>query len=427
MHPSDVVTGYRAAAAKVMELLPSLSTVDLGEDDVRDPAKLAVPLRSVIAAKQLGLEGVVAPLVAQACVNVMPAKPRKPSINIDNVRVAKIVGGNVRDSQVVRGMVVLRDAEGTIKHVEGAKVAVFGVGLEASETETKGTVVLKSAEELKSYTDGEEARMEASIKAIADSGATVVVSGGSISEIALHYIEKFGLMALKIVSKFELRRLCRATGATALVKLEAPTEADLGRADVVSVQELSGRRVVVVRQDDEESAISTIVLRGATTSLLDDLERSVDGAVNAARNLCRDGRSLPGAGATETALALKLAEFAGTKTGLEQYAITKFADALEVVPRTLAENSGRSATETMSRLFAEHTAGKGAQGVLIDPESAEATVDTEEEAIHDGYAAKESALKLAADAAITVLRVDHIIMSKQAGGPKPRAPGPPDM
>jgi len=177
----------------------------------------------------------------------MPPKPRKPSINVDNVRVAKIVGGNVRDSQVVRGMVVLRDAEGTVKHVENAKVAVFGVGIEASETETKGTVVLKSAEELRNYTDGEEARMEATIKAIADSGATVVVSGGSISEIALHYIEKFGLMALKIVSKFELRRLCRATGATALVKLEAPTEADLGRADVVAVQELSGRRVVVLR------------------------------------------------------------------------------------------------------------------------------------------------------------------------------------
>ena len=103
-------------------------------------------------------------MVAKACVNVMPPKPRKPSINVDNVRVAKIVGGNVRDSQVVRGMVVLRDAEGTVKHVENAKVAVFGVGIEASETETKGTVVLKSAEELRNYTDGEEARMEATIR-----------------------------------------------------------------------------------------------------------------------------------------------------------------------------------------------------------------------------------------------------------------------
>jgi len=169
------------------------------------------------------------------------------------------------------------------------------------------------------------------------------------------------------------------------------------------------------------------VLRGATTSLLDDLERAVDGAVNAAKNLCRDGRSLPGAGATETALALALADYAGTKTGLEQYAIKKYADALEVVPRTLAENSGRSATETMSRLYAAHASGKGATGVLIDPESVEAVVDTAEALIHDGFASKESALKLASDAAITVLRVDHIIMSKQAGGPKPRAPGPPDM
>ena len=153
------------------------------------------------------------------------------------------------------------------------------------------------------------------------------------------------------------------------------------------------------------------------------VERAVDDAVNTAKTVTVDGRMLPGAGATEMELAHRVAQFGAACPGLEQYAIKRFGEALEVVPRTLAEHAGRDATETVSSLYAAHSSGKATAGVNIDDGG---LLDAKAEGILDAYVTKRSAIKLAVDAALTVLRVDQIIMAKQAGGPKPRAPGPQD-
>jgi T-complex protein 1 subunit theta len=358
----------------------------------------------------------------------MPPAGKKASINADNVRVAKLIGGSIFDSQVVKGVVVQREAEGTIKRVEKAKIAVFGCSIEASATETRGTVVIKTADDLMSYNKSEEAMMEESIKGIAAAGVKVVVAGGSISEIALHYIEKYSMMAIKVLSKFELRRLCKAVNAVAMVRVGPPMAEELGYADVVCVQELSSRLVTVFRQDsNEDSSVATIVLRGATMNALDDIERAIDDAVNVSKQICKDGRLLPGAGAIEIELAHRIAQFGAATPGLEQYAINKFAEALEVVPRILAENSGQNATDVVSALYAAHADGKKNVGVNIYAEnSTSTTLDAAANGIFDSTAVKVSAFRLASEAAMTVLRVDQIIMSKQAGGPKPRAPGPQD-
>jgi T-complex protein 1 subunit theta len=423
VHPADIVVGYRMAAKHAQEALAKCVCEELGPDDLRDAEKLAEPLTSVIAAKHLGFEHIVAPLVAEACTMVMPPHPRRPVVKVDNVRTAKLIGGSITDSQVIRGLVILRDTEGTVKFANKAKVAVYGVGIEAADTETKGTVVLKSAEELKAFSRSEEAMMEEAIKGLADAGVKVAISGGSISEIAMHFLEKYEIMVLKIMSKFELRRICSATGATALVRLGVPTEEEMGYVDSISVQELSSRRVTVLTQEDEDSKIATIVMRGATSSLLDDLERAVDDAVHTAKTLCKDGRLTPGAGATETAMSLSVQEFAKGIPGLEQYAINKYAEALEVVPKTLAGNAGKDSTDALSSLYAAHT--EGAVGTGVDIETG-GIKDAIEARILDAYLTKANALRLASDAAITVLRVDQIIMSKQAGGPKPREMQAPD-
>ena len=327
VHPADIVIGYKLASARALEAVDAAVCSTLTAADIRDPKKLAVPLKAVIAAKHYGFEHIIAPLVAEAAVAAMPPAPRRPGINVDNVRVTKLIGGSITDSQVMRGLVVQRDASGTVKRADKARVAVFGVGIEAADTETKGTVVLKSAEELKAFARSEEETMEEVIKSLADTGVNVAVAGGSISEIAMHYLEKYGIMVVKIMSKFELRRICKATGATALVRMGAPTEEEMGSCDSVSVQEISSRRVVVFQQDDDDNRMATIVLRGATTSLLDDLERAVDDAVHTVKTLCRDGRLVPGAGAVETAVSLSVQEFAKTVPGLEQYAIHKVSPA----------------------------------------------------------------------------------------------------
>jgi len=291
-------------------------------ENPRDALALAKPLKSVIAAKQFGFEDFLAPLVAQACVTVMP--DGRNAVNVDNVRVSKLIGRTIYDSQVVKGSVVERDSLGSVKHVTDAKIAIFGCGIEAGSTETKGNVVLKNAADLKSFTQGEEKAMEDAIAAIAATGANVVIASGAISEIAMHYLEKYRLMVLKIISKFELRRVCRAVGATALSRLGAPTADELGSAASVSVQELSSARVTVFSQtEDEDTGIATIVLRGPTKQILDDVERAINDAVNVAKALCRDGRCVAGAGASEIELALALQAMGDECPGLEQYAIKK--------------------------------------------------------------------------------------------------------
>lgn len=416
VHPSDVVLGIKTATEKALEMLDSLTVHTV--EDLRNKDQLAVALKSVIAAKQYGLEDFLAPIVAEACQAVMPTA--RTSVNVDNVRICKLVGATVYDSQVVRGVVVERDSLGSVKHVEGAKVAVFGCGIEAGSTETKANVVLKTAEDLRGFTEGEEKAMEDAIAAIAATGANVVIASGSISEIAMHYLEKYNLMVLKILSKFELRRLCKAVGATALSRLGAPTPDELGSAVSVQVQELSSARVTVFAQDsDEDTGIATIVLRGATKQILDDIGRAIDDAVNVAKCLCKKNALLAGAGACEIELALALTKIADECPGLEQYAIKKYAESLEVVARTLAETSGQTANDVVSALYAAHVAGNTCAGVDV---CGEGLVDAKEAGIFDAYVTKHSALMLAGDVAATIMRVDQIIMAKRAGGPKPKGP-----
>ena len=280
------------------------------------------------------------------------------NFNVDNVRVAKIVGSSLHENQVVQGMVLRRDCEGTVKHAKDAKVAVFGCAVDTSATETKGTVLITSAKDLESYSVGEEQKMEEYIKMIADSGATVVVSGQSFGEMAMHFIERYGLMAIKLPSKFELRRFCRAVNATGIIKLGRPAADELGYVSSIDVREIGGTKCVVVQQNDATSRVATVVLRGSTENAMDDVERAVDDGVNAYKALAKDSRVVPAGGATEMELAHRLAAFGRKQTGLDQYAIEKFARALEVVPRTLAENAGLSATDVVYNLYAAHAAGR---------------------------------------------------------------------
>jgi len=421
VHPSEIVLGYAKASAKAAELLEA--SVCHTVADVRSVEELSSVLRTVISAKHYGYEDLIASLVARACIGVMPPAPKRPSVNVDSVRVCKLIGGSITDSTVIKGIVVHRQSEGTVTYAEDAKIAVFGCGIEAGSTETKGTVVIKNAAELKAFNKEEERLMEESIKSIADAGAKVVVAGGSISEIAQHFLNKYNLLFVKIVSKFELRRLCRSVGATALVRVGPPTPDEMGHADKVFVKELGSKKVTIFEQIEDESQVATVVLRGGTMNLLDDVERAIDDAVNTAKVLCKDGRCLPGAGATEIELAYRIQQVAESTPGLEQYAISKFAEALEVVPRTLAENSGQAAAEVLSSLYAAHATGSAAVGVDIEGTG---VTDAATARIYDAFATKLSALTLAADAALTVLKVDQIIMAKQAGGPKPRDPQAPD-
>ncbi|KAL1655731.1 T-complex protein 1 subunit theta [Didymella pomorum] len=417
---SDIVLGYEKAQNAAQQVLEELVCDKV--EDIRSQEELAKAIRTVVAAKQSGSEDFLADIVAEAVLAVLPKNP--VNFNVDNVRVVKIMGGALEQSKVVKGMVFARSPEGNVTKATKAKVGVFSCPIDISQTETKGTVLLHNAKEMMDFTKGEEQQVEQAIKELHDSGIRVVVAGSTIGELAQHYLNRYNMLTIKILSKFELRRLCRVVGATPLARLGAPMPDEMGTIDVVETLEIGGDRVTVFRQENEQTRTATLVLRGATQNHLDDVERAIDDGVNVVKAITRDARLVPGAGATEMQLVERIKTIADKTPGLAQYSIRKFAEAFEVIPRTLANSAGLDATEILARLYVAHGAQKGKKddewtvGVDIENDDGTGTLDAKAEGILDLWVSKSWAVKLATEAARTVLSVDQIIVARQAGGPK---------
>ncbi|KAG8136581.1 putative Chaperonin containing TCP1 subunit 8 protein [Naja naja] len=352
---SEVIEGYEKACRKALEILPDL--VCCSAKNLRNVGEVASLLQTSVMSKQCGSESFLTQLIAQACVSIFPESGH---FNVDNIRVCKILGSGINASTVLHGMVFKKETEGDITSVKDAKIAVYSCPFDGMITETKGTVLIKNAEELMNFSKGEENLMELQVKAIADTGANVVVSGGKVADMALHYANKYNLMLIRLNSKWDLRRLCKTVGATALPRLTPPNLEEMGHCDT----------------------------------------------------------PCPRGGATEIELAKQITSYGETCPGLDQYAIKKFAEAFEAIPRALAENSGIKANELISKLYAVHQEGNKNVGFDIEAEAA-AVKDMLEAGVLDTHLGKYWGIKLATNAAVTVLRVDQIIMAKPAGGPKP--------
>ncbi|CRK38201.1 hypothetical protein BN1708_007666 [Verticillium longisporum] len=411
-------------------ILTSDAATILRELDVVHPAAKLLVMASQQQESEMGdatnlngHEDFLGDLVAEAVLSVLPKNPL--GFNVDNIRVVKIMGGSLEQSRVVKGMVFPKQPDGTIKKVKRAKVGVFSCPIDTSQTETKGTVLLHNAKEMMDFTKGEENQLEAAIKELHDVGLRVVIAGSTVGDLAQHYLNKYGILFIKILSKFELRRICRVVGATPLARLGTPMPDEMGSIDIVETLEIGGDRVTVFRQENDVTRTATIVLRGATQNHLEDVERAVDDGVNVVKAITKDPRLVPGAGATETQLVERLTALGEKTPGLAQYAIKKYGEAFEVVPRTIAESAGLDATEVLSRLYmAHHKKDDWAIGVDIENEDGSGTLDARKDGILDLLAPKAWAIKLATEAARTVLSVDQIIVARQAGGPKPPAPNP---
>ncbi|KAJ6633825.1 T-complex protein 1 subunit theta [Pseudolycoriella hygida] len=415
---TEIADGYKSALVKVLEILPKsvCDTVDVQASINEPESKVKDCIRSAVMSKQFGQEDFIADLVYRACSSIY-----SEHFNVDNIRVCKILGSSLTKSEIVNGMIFKRFVEGDITSATSAKVALYSCPVDIIQTETKGTVLIKSADELMKFSRGEENLLEQQIKSIADTGCKVIVAGAKFGDMALHYCNKYGMMAVRLNSKFDLRRLSKAVNGIVLPRLTPPNQEELGYCDSVVVEELGDTGIVAFR-NESKNRIATIVIRGATDNFMDDIERAINDGVNTFKTLTKDGRIVVGAGAVEMYLATQLGEYADTLPGLDQYAVRKFASALEVFPKSLADNSGVNGSQVVDKLYSAHKSGSTQDGFDIDSEQA-ATVNCYEKGIFETYSSKFWGFKYAVEAAETILKVDQIIMAKRAGGPKVRAPG----
>lgn len=273
--PASVAEGYEEALEKCLEILPTLCSKKV--TDYRNLEAVIDGIKTSIQSKQYGNEDFLANLIGHACISILP---EQTTFNVDNIRVCKILGAGLHKSEVVQGMVFKRQVEGEVASVQDAKIALFSCPIDVTQTETKGTVLIKSADELMNFSRGEENLLELQIKAIAEAGTKVIVSGGKFGDMALHYVNKYGMMAVRLNSKFDLRRLCKTVNGTILPRLTQPTKEELGYCDVVCVEERGDTPLVVFKLTGKESRLATIVVRGATDNLMDDIERAIDDGVN---------------------------------------------------------------------------------------------------------------------------------------------------
>jgi len=444
IHPSVLVRGYSMAQKKVQQLIKELVVFEVNaQKDMYDVEILKLGIKCAISSKQYGLGNFLSDVVAKACRNSMPQIAS--NFVVDNIRTVKILGGSIMDSAVIRGMVVETAPRSTCTYAESTKVAIFTCSLDSTQTETKGTVILHDDEELLNYNKSEEEFIHNVIKRLKDMGVGVVIVGENVSEMALHYVDKYKLVCMRIVSKWTIRRLCRAVRARPVVTLNGIRDADLGVCNKVYTKEIGNDHVTIFEQVNiGESEVSTIVVRGATETAMNDVERAVDDGVNMVRAMTRNGKFVAGAGAVEIELARRLNQYATTVSGVEQYAIKAYAKSLEVVPRTLAENTGLSDTDIISKLYKAHSeevvkdeskqseaasnTKKLPAEILKSIKSSPSNVgvdivnggvrDMTREGVIDLMTTRQMGIKLATQSATTILRVDHIIMKKPAGGPR---------
>lgn len=431
--PTEIIQGYTLANKFALKELESLVVDQV--DDVTVKSELLKIVKPIISSKQFGSAEIISELVTEAVLNVLP-RGNPQAFNVDSVRVVKIMGSSLESSFVLRGMVFPRPPDSHVKSVkQKSKVAVFTCPIDITTTETKGTVLLHNAQEMLDFSKGEEQQLDTLVKEIHDSGVRVIIAGAGVGELALHYLDRYGLLVIKVPSKFDLRRVCRVCGATPSPRLGALSPEELGEIDVVETTEIGSDQVTVFKQDKNTSSslTSTIVIRGATQNNLDDIERAIDDGVSAIKGVLKDSRLLPGAGAVEAELVRRVTAYGEKTPGLLQLAIKKFAEAFEFLPRTIADTAGLDTNEVIPKLYAAHTPAEEQSsseglsiGINIEAESLEdSLVDISNEGIYDLFISKKNAIDLATEAVNTVLSVDQIIVAKRAGGPvMPQQPRP---
>ncbi|MEE6525411.1 hypothetical protein FKM82_025394 [Ascaphus truei] len=338
----------------------------------------------------------------------------------ETLRVLGFLGGTLEDSWVLRGAVMPLEPLGTRRQTGSARLALYLCPFGEQKTRAAGTARLCGARELEELGPGRERVEEARVGALIQAGVTVLAVAGAVSELALHFCDRAGLLAVRLERRSQARELELATGARALLAdHRAPEDEELGRCQRVYPSEIGGQPVVVFEpHPGAGKGLVTVVVRGATEELLGAAEEAVRGAVQCCRALREEPRMVAGAGAAEVEVSLHLEALGRGQPGLEQHGLLAFARALETLPRALARNWGLDEARAMGELRARHLAGETGAGVGEEEDGAPPA------AVLDPLVVKRRAIELATEVAVTLLGCGQVVVAKKSGGPRFRGDNP---
>ncbi|WP_049972042.1 thermosome subunit alpha [Haladaptatus cibarius] len=416
VHPTVVARGYRLASEEARDVLQSKSYPVEEAGLLTEIAQTAMTGKGAEAAKEA---------LSELVVTAVRAVQDEEEIDLSNVAVETIVGGGISDSELVEGIVVDKErADDNMPwQVDDAKIALIDTPIEVRETETDTSVSVTDPDQLTTFIEREEAQLREMVDRITDSDANVVFCQKGIDDMAQHLLAKGGVLAVRRTKASDMNQLARATGGKVVSSLDDIDPEDLGEAGTVGERDVGGDTMIFV-EDCENPKSVTLLLRGGTEHVVEEVERAVEDSLGVVRVTLLDGQVLPGGGAPETELALAIRDYADSVGGREQLAVEAFADAMEAIPRTLAENAGVGPIDALTDLRSQHDAGEEDAGLTA--ETGEVT-DMLDAGVVEPLRVKTQAIQSATDAAELLLRIDDVIsagdLGKSEGGEEPEMGG----
>lgn len=414
IHPTIIVEGYRLATEKAVEFLDEIAT-DISPDDEKLLTELVnTTMGSKIVSRSSGM---LAKIVIDAVKSVDPGTGK---IDIDDIKIEKKEGEDIEATSLIRGIVLDKEVvhAGMPKNLENPKIALIAEAFEVSKTEFDSELSISDPSKIQEFLDREAGMLQKMVNKVVESGAKVVIAQKGIDDIAQHLMAKENIMAIRRVKKSDMEKLAKATGATIVNSIQDLSPDDLGTAGKVHETKVGDDDMVFV-EDCPMAKSVTILVRGGTELVVDEAERSIHDAICVVRNVFEDKKIVAGGGAPEAYVSRKLHKFAESLVGREQLAVQAFADALEIVPRTLAENAGLDPIDIIVALRSEHESGNHKAGVDVF----DGKVRNMENII-EPLRVKTHALTAASENAQIILRIDDIISSKASAGPEGPPGGP---
>ena len=419
VHPTVIIEGYKKASEKAQEILDKIA-IPVSIDDDKTLREVAI---TSLSSKGINVaEDHFSKLIVDAVKQVAEKINGKYKADIDLIKIVKKHGKSLDETELVKGMVIDKEVASSQmpKLIENAKIALLNEKLEIEKTEFDAKINIESPDQMQMFLDEEERMLKEMVDAIIKAGANVVFCEKGIDDMALHFLAKAGVFAVKSVSSSDMEKLARATGGKILSSVKDLAADALGKAKMVEEVKIGDDKLIYVRECKNPKAV-TVVIRGASSHVIDEAERSLHDGLCVVRNAVEDGKIVAGGGAPEAELAKNLRNYAVKVGGREQLAVEAFAEAVEVIPLTLAENAGLDPIDIMVALRAQHEKADSKYfGIEVTTGKIKNMLDL---LVLEPLRVKMQVMKSATEAANMILKIDDLISVKGGGKTPPMPPG----